>query len=162
MLDKLERRLEQGLKLVQLREPGLGEQERAIFCENAIGRAHRYGCKVMVKAPHPGADGMHFTAAQLMALNDRPKDMLAAASCHDREQLERAMQLELDFAVLGPVQEKPDRPALGWARFAAACARHHDPGLRHRRLEERRSGRGVERGRSRHRHDQGGLGPTLR
>jgi 8-oxo-dGTP diphosphatase len=26
------------------------------------------------------------------------------------------MELELDFAVLGPVKDKP--PALGWARFA--------------------------------------------
>ena len=118
MLDKLERALEQGLKLVQLREPGLSEQERAIFCDNAIGRAHRYGCKVMVKSPHPEADGIHFSASQLLALDERPKDMLAAASCHDREELERAMQLGLDFAVLGPVKEKADRPALGWTRFA--------------------------------------------
>ena len=118
MLDKLQRRLEQGLGLVQLREPGLSEDERRIFCENAIGRARRYGCKVMVKLPHPGADGIHFTAAQLMALSQRPGSGLAAASCHDRAELERAMQLELDFAVLGPVKEKADRPALGWQRFA--------------------------------------------
>ena len=66
MLDKLEKRLEQGLKLVQLREPGLSAEDRRLFCENAIGRARRFGCKVMVKSPHPGADGIHFTAAELM------------------------------------------------------------------------------------------------
>jgi len=118
MLDRLERGLERGLKLVQLREPGLGAEERRIFCEKAIGRAHRYGCKVMVKAPHPGADGIHYTASQLMNLNANPGGMLAAASCHSREELERAMQLELDFAVLGPVREKADAPLLGWERFA--------------------------------------------
>jgi 8-oxo-dGTP diphosphatase len=118
MLDRLERRLEEGLRLVQLREPGLGEEERRIFCDNAIGRARRYGCRVMVKSPHPGADGIHFTAAQLMNLKERPKDLLAAASCHTRTELDRAMHLELDFAVLGPVKEKVDLRTLGWQRFA--------------------------------------------
>ena len=118
MLDKLERALERGLKLVQLREPGLGAEERRVFCESAIERAHRYGCKVMVKAPHPGADGIHFTAADLMQLPQKPDIGLVAASCHTREELERAMGLELDFAVLGPVKEKADAAPLGWERFA--------------------------------------------
>ena len=118
MLDKLERALERGLKLVQLREPGLGAEERRIFCDNAIGRARRYGCKVMVKVAHPGADGIHFTAAELMKLNEKPGGLLVAASCHTRGELERAMQLELDFAVLGPVREKTDAAPLGWERFA--------------------------------------------
>ena len=123
MLDKLERGLERGVKLVQLREPELGAEERRIFCDHAIGRAHRYGCKVMVKTPHPGADGIHFTALQLVGLNERPGDMLVAASCHTREELERAMQLELDFVVLGPVKATASHPRaaaapLGWKRFA--------------------------------------------
>jgi 8-oxo-dGTP diphosphatase len=118
MLDKLEKRLEQGLKLVQLREPGLSAQDRRIFCENAIGRARRFGCKVMVKSPHPGADGIHFTAAELMRLKERPSG-LTAASCHTREELERAMQLELDFVVLGPVK---DKQAIGWQRFVEIAA----------------------------------------
>ena len=115
MLERLDRRLEQGLKLLQIREPA--SAERDLFSRQAIGRAHRYGCKVMVKAPFPGADGVHFTAAQLMGLRCRPKDMLAAASCHTREELERAMRLELDFAVVGPVKEKGGALPLGWAGF---------------------------------------------
>ena len=118
MLDMLERALERGLKLVQLREPGLGDEERRIFCDQAIERAHRYGCKVMVKVPQPGADGIHFTASQLKHLDEKPDGMLVAASCHAREELERAMRLELDFAVVGPVKEKADRSPLGWERFA--------------------------------------------
>src|SRR3954471_1387695 len=118
MLDKLERGLERGVQLLQLREPGLGLEERRAFCENAMRRAHRYGCKVMVKTPHPDADGIHFTASELMNLNEKPGGMLVAASCHAREELERAMRLELDFAVLGPVREKAGALALGWERFA--------------------------------------------
>jgi 8-oxo-dGTP diphosphatase len=114
MLEKLEQGLARGLKLVQLREP----EARRDFVDQAIERARRYGCKVMVKWAHPGADGMHFTAAQLMALRKRPEDGLVAASCHSREELERAMALELDFAVLGPVKEKGGAASLGWDGFA--------------------------------------------
>jgi 8-oxo-dGTP diphosphatase len=120
MLDKLEHRLAHGLKLVQLREPTLSAEDRKLFCDQALGRARRYGCKVMVKSPHPGADGIHFTAAELMGLNQKPKKGLVAASCHVRTELERAMQLELDFAVLGPVKETvshPGRAAMGWTEF---------------------------------------------
>jgi 8-oxo-dGTP diphosphatase len=120
MLDKLERRLAQGLKLVQLREPGLSAEDRKLFFDHAIGRARRHGCKVMVKSPHPGADGTHFTAVELMGLNEKPENLLVAASCHHRTELERAMQLDLDFAVLGPVKQTashPRVPAIGWNGF---------------------------------------------
>ncbi len=116
MLDKLERRLEQGLKLVQVREPA--SRERDLFTEQVMGRARRYGCKVMVKQPFPGADGLHYTASELMTVKEKPRAGLVAASCHSREELEHAMALELDFAVLGPVKEKAERPPLGWERFA--------------------------------------------
>jgi 8-oxo-dGTP diphosphatase len=115
MLARLERRLERGLKLLQVREPELGGAERKLFSEQAIGLAHRYGCKVLTKSAFPGADGLHVTASQLRDLRQKPQG-LVAASCHTREELERAMALELDFAVLGPVKDKP--PALGWNRFS--------------------------------------------
>ena len=121
MLALLERRLGQGLKLLQIREPELAEEERKLFTRQAIGLAHRHGCKVLVKAAFPGADGIHFTAAQLMKLQERPVVPLAAASCHSREELEWAMRLELDFAVLGPVKQTAAHQAgsaLGWDGFA--------------------------------------------
>jgi 8-oxo-dGTP diphosphatase len=118
MLARLERRLEQGLKLVQIREPNLKPSDRELFTTQALGLAHRYGCKVLVKTPHADADGLHYTAAELMRLDRRPAGGLAAASCHTRQELERAVQLGLDFAVVGPVLEKGDADALGWPGFA--------------------------------------------
>jgi len=115
-LARLEKRLKEGLKLVQVREPGL--KARDDFTRQVIGLAHRYGCKVMTKAPFPGADGLHVTAQELMKLQG--KTQFTAASCHTREELERAMALELDFAVLGPVRDKS--PALGWQRFREIAA----------------------------------------
>lgn len=114
-LAHLEARLRAGLKLVQVREPALSAEARKRFTQQVIELAHRYGCKVMLKEPFPGADGIHFTASQLLQLDSRPGDGLAAASCHSREELERAMALGLDFAVLGPIRDKS--PALGWDRF---------------------------------------------
>lgn len=120
MLEQLRRRLEGGLRLVQVREPGLDEAARRTFTDQVIGLAHRYGAKVLAKAPFAGADGVHFTASELMRLEQRPRG-IAAASCHTREELEHAMRLELDFAVLGPVKATAshENPApLGWQAFA--------------------------------------------
>jgi 8-oxo-dGTP diphosphatase len=115
MLSALERRLRQGLRLIQVREPGLAPDQRQIFTRQVLELAHRYRGKVLTKAPFPGADGLHVTAAELLGLTGKPADFVAA-SCHTREELERAMTLGLDFAVLGPVKDKA--PALGWDRFA--------------------------------------------
>jgi 8-oxo-dGTP diphosphatase len=119
MLAALERALERGLRLLQVREPGMDEERRRRFTEQAIGLAHRHGCKVLTKSAFEGADGVHVTAVELMRLNERPRGVLVAASCHTRAELERAMALELDFAVLGPVK---DKAAIGWPRFAELAA----------------------------------------
>jgi 8-oxo-dGTP diphosphatase len=129
MLALLRERLEGGLKLVQVREPELAEEERAVFSKEAIGLARRYGCKALVKAPafsvSPGADGIHFTATELMKLKERPRGMLAAASCHTRAELEHAMELELDFVAVGavkPTASHAQGPLLGWDGLAALIA----------------------------------------
>jgi 8-oxo-dGTP diphosphatase len=113
-LARIEERLRSGLKLLQVREPDL--PQRDAFTREVIELAHRYGGKVMVKAPFPGADGIHVTASRLMALKEKP-DAFAAASCHTRGELEQAMALGMDFVVLGPVRDKS--PALGWEGFRA-------------------------------------------
>ena len=122
MLERLRLRLESGLKLVQIREPTLAPKDRELFTLEAIGLAHRYGCRVLVKAPHAGADGVHYTASELMRLEKRPPGGLAAASCHTRAELTRAIELGLDFVVLGPVLEKSGGKPLGWDDFAAIAA----------------------------------------
>jgi 8-oxo-dGTP diphosphatase len=120
-LSRMASRLEQGLRLIQLRDKNLLRREE--FARSVIDLAHRYGAQVLVNGgPISGGDGTHFTARQLMALQKRPEDGLAAASCHSRVELERAMQLELDFAVLGPVmptESHPGAATLGWDGFAA-------------------------------------------
>ncbi len=119
-LQIMERRLQRGLRLIQVRDKSLADREG--FVLEAAGLARRYGARVLVNGGPDLADGIHFTAAQLRQLKDRPKDGLAAASCHTREELARAMQLDLDFAILGPVKATATHPGatlLGWDGFAA-------------------------------------------
>ena len=125
-LKKLERALSLGLRLVQLREGGLPSHEREHFVSVAVDMCRAQGARVLVNgdvelARKVRADGVHLSAAQLLAMDSRPGFELVAASCHTPEELAKAAQLELDFVAVGTVQptlSHPDRPALGWERFA--------------------------------------------
>ena len=133
----MERRLQAGLRLIQVRDKSLADRDG--FVQEAAGLARRYGAKVLVNGGPDLADGVHFTAAQLLRLKERPNEGLAAASCHTREELARAMQLDLDFAILGPVKATATHPGatpLGWEGFAAIARGASIPvyaigGLRH-------------------------------
>ena len=119
MLVKVRERLAAGLKLVQVRDKDLPCREE--FARSVLRLAHRHGARVLLNGGPAIGDGVHYTAAQLMSLRERPQGILAAASCHDAAELERAMALELDFAVLGPVRPTTSHAGartLGWEGFA--------------------------------------------
>jgi 8-oxo-dGTP diphosphatase len=125
MLALAEARMAAGLRMLQVREPGLDAASRDSFTRQVVELGRRYGCKVLTKARFDRADGIHLSAADLMRLGSRPDVALAGASCHKREELERAMTLGLDFAVVGPVKATASHPLaapLGWQRFAALVA----------------------------------------
>jgi 8-oxo-dGTP diphosphatase len=123
----LDRRLAQGLRLIQVREKGMPAPELARFAEAVIALARPHGARVLINsdidlAQRLGADGVHLTAAQLARMERRPALGWCAASCHNAEELARAAQLGVDFAVLGPVQATPTHPGsmpLGWEGFTA-------------------------------------------
>ncbi len=125
-LQRLERALEQGLRLVQLREKSLAPEARSRLAREVAARCHAHGARLLVNddvalAEALGA-GVHLPSARLMRLARRPDLPWVAASCHDAQELERAVALGVDFAVLGPVQLTPSHPAapsLGWEGFQA-------------------------------------------
>lgn len=129
-LAALQTALAGGLSLVQLREPDLSAGERAKFAAAALALCRAAGAKLLINgdaelARRIGADGVHLGATQLAAASQRPDFPLAGASCHTREELERAAALGFDFAVLGavkPTASHPGRPAIGWEKFAALTA----------------------------------------
>jgi 8-oxo-dGTP diphosphatase len=119
MLERIETRLAGGLKLLQVRDRDL--PDRDAFVRDVVRLARRHGARVLVSGTPAEGDGVHVTAARLMALDARPAGGLAAASCHTAQELARAAALELDFAVLGPVRPTPSHPdarPLGWDGFA--------------------------------------------
>lgn len=127
-LQRLSRALEGGLKLVQLREPGLDPAIREMFARSAVDLCQRHGARVLVNgdaalAATFGADGVHLPAAQLARLSQRPEFPLVAASCHSAHELEKAALLACDFAVFGPVRATASHPGMAgisWDGFASA------------------------------------------
>lgn len=125
-LRRLERALEQGVRLIQVRERALAPGQLAQFARRVIAVARRYGAKVLINgdqtlARQVAADGVHLRASQLGRLAERPRDLLCAASCHNAEELARAAALGVDFVVLSPVlptASHPGEPGIGWQRFA--------------------------------------------
>jgi 8-oxo-dGTP diphosphatase len=121
----LQHALEQGMRLIQVREKQLSPDEQESFCSEVIALARPYGARVLFNgevemAQRAGADGVHLSSARLMALTKRPQELLCAASCHSREELEVAERLSCDFVLLSPVMATPSHPdatTLGWEGF---------------------------------------------
>jgi len=125
-LQRLQRALDNGVRLLQIREKGWSRQNLKELSLRSVELAHAAGARVLLNedielAQEVGADGVQLTAAQLAACKKRPDVELCAASCHNGEELKLAANLELDFALLSPVLPTKSHPGavhLGWESFA--------------------------------------------
>lgn len=114
-----------GLKLVQIREKHLDRSALLKFSKALITLAHEYGAKVLMNADldlvlTAGADGIHLTSEVLMSLDQKPKGLIVAASCHNANEIAQAVSLDLDFLMLSPVLptlSHPEAQGLGWEAF---------------------------------------------
>jgi 8-oxo-dGTP diphosphatase len=124
-LHRLESALTRGLKLVQLREPDLSADEVGGLFGRMQSMTRAAGAVLIVNSRHPralwdAADGVHLTAHALREATQRPAAPWVGASVHRADELARAAELGLDFAVLGPVQPTASHPGqlpLGWTEF---------------------------------------------
>jgi 8-oxo-dGTP diphosphatase len=129
-LEALRRALSSGLKLIQIREPGLAPDVRREFARAVVSLGHAAGARVLVNGDEAlsrevGADGVHLPTRSLLSLDARPDFPWVAASCHSSAELAAATSLGVDFVVVGPVRETashPGQPVLGWNRFAEMVA----------------------------------------
>ena len=129
-LERLEEALETGLRLIQVRDKGWPFAQRLWFAEAVRRISGQRGALVLINddediARRIGADGLHLSAAGLAACLQRPDFAWVGASCHGADELRRAAELGLDYALLGPVLPTPTHPAatgLGWAEFARLIA----------------------------------------
>ena len=69
-----------------------------------------------------GAHGVHLNSERLLQCCERPldKNFLVSASCHNSTELEHAYKIDVDFAVLSPVNKTSSHESakpLGWDKF---------------------------------------------
>jgi len=129
-LQRLEIALQNGLRLLQLREKNLSSDELRTLAYCVVNMAHEYGARVLIStdvamANEAGADGVHLTSTQLAECAERPAVAWCAASCHSREELRKAEALGCDFALLSPVLPTLSHPGavhLGWDQFSVMAA----------------------------------------
>ncbi len=129
-LRRMERALNNGLRMMQLREKHLSREALRELARRVMPLACAHGAKVLLNgdielAQEIGADGVQLTAGQIAVLRDRPAVDWCGASCHDAGDLRRAEALGCDFALLGPVQptlSHPGAPHLGWKKFSVIAA----------------------------------------
>ena len=119
--------LQRGAQLIQLRAHSLSGPAYERLAQEAIRRVHAAGAQIVLncepdQAVRLSADGVHLTSARLMQLTVRPlpEDLLVGASCHSPQELDQAVRIDADFAVLSPLRDSSR--ALGWERFASAIA----------------------------------------
>ncbi|MCW5627006.1 MAG: thiamine phosphate synthase, partial [Burkholderiales bacterium] len=125
-LDRLDAALDRGLRLVQVREKGWSEDRLLRFARAVVERARRRDARVVLngtadQAAACGADGVHLSAAALARIDGRPDLPLVGASCHTAGELMRVADLQLDYAVLGPVAattSHPEASPIGWSAFS--------------------------------------------
>jgi len=129
-LARLERVLESGIRLVQLRLPTIAPAALDSLAPQVTGVCHALGARVLLNgdpaaAARLGFDGVHLSAARLRSLDARPPDLeWVGASCHDAAELELAEVRDADFALVSPVRPTPSHPGanpLGWAGLEALC-----------------------------------------
>lgn len=126
-LKNLERAIDEGISLVQLRVFGL-EQDAHFALHRAVRElCDARGAQLLINGAaslpaDTGAAGIHLSSRQLREAHERPDCAgLLAASCHTAEDLQRAQAIGADFAVLSPVlptRSHPDANPLGWERFS--------------------------------------------
>ena len=128
-LRRFERMLASGIRLVQLRAKTIERDALIDVAKRARSLADTAGARLLLNGHADlvealNFDGVHLPAAEARVLKARPLDhsFLVGVSCHDVEEIARAVDIGADFAVLGPVEptrSHSGRPAIGWDRFAS-------------------------------------------
>jgi len=137
--ERLKKALDNGLKMIQVREKQLTAADLLMFIKQLVVLAKPYGAKVFLNsnsemsidsALELGLAGVHLSAKDLMELQKKPVGMLCGASCHNNQELEKAESLALDYVMLSPVQatlSHPEANPLGWDKYSALIAGYSLP-----------------------------------
>lgn len=128
----LERVLESGIRLVQLRAKTLTALQYAWLAERVLACCRQHDARLLLNAPSDvalalRADGVHLTSTRLMACSARPlpSGLLVSAACHDSDQVRHANHIGADLLTISPVLPTATHTTaepLGWPRFRELSA----------------------------------------
>lgn len=127
LLELVQNLQKQSIRIIQLRQKHLGIKQYARWSEELISYLADSEVLLMFNQPLAeyranGNGGYHCSSEVLHALDSRPAvASLVSASCHGLADLQKAEQLQLDFALLSPVAKTDkyeDEAILGWQQFA--------------------------------------------
>ena len=124
-IDKADCALNKGAQWLMLRAHGLESDEKVQLARTLMNREGADLCLngSVEEANLAGVDALHLTSSKLMEMQDRSvfKGRWLSASCHNEEQLQKAVALGLDFVTLSPVNltaTHPDQGGMGWDQFS--------------------------------------------
>ena len=116
---------EQGVRMVRLREGPVPIEDKVISAWIEVTKG--LGLQLLITgSPNrvrcTGASGLHLRTTELMGLSGRelPRAFWLSASCHTLGELKKAVEIGVDFAVLGPVlptKSHPEAEGMGWGAF---------------------------------------------
>ncbi len=114
-LRRLAEAVDNGLQLLQLREKSLNNSRLRQLIDQILAITEPGGVRILINSDMPEEltkhfNGLHLTSKHLLQLDNRPDFKLVAASCHSRQELDHAIKLGLDFAVLSPVNHTRSHP----------------------------------------------------
>lgn len=129
----LERCLDGGIRLVQLRAKGLSDSQFQRLACRALERCRRHGAWLLLNSAPGlvaaiGAHGVHLNGERLRACRQRPLggEHWVAASCHNPEEVAHACRIGVDFLVVSPVAATASHPgaaSMGWSGLHALTER---------------------------------------
>lgn len=127
-LNKLQKTLNMGVKLIQLRAKHLDEASFIDFAIAAIELTHKHKAKILLNGDVdllkklPQADGLQLSFSAIVQLTQRPiaTNKLLGVSTHNQAEITKALELSADIILISPVNKTathPDLNAIGWQKF---------------------------------------------